>query len=192
MDRLRAEAVSEAGQRELPVIPDDGGAEDARLTPTAGAELWKSDGTASGTVMVKDIHAGATGSQPSQLLDAAGVLYFTADDGTGGVELWKSDGSGAGTVKVKEICPSACGADPQNLFLARADGRLVFSATDGSSGRELYVSDGTAAGTRRFQDIAPGTDSSGPDSFFVVGANLFFVADDAAHAREWTLSLSNL
>ena len=32
---------------------------------TNGAELWKSDGTASGTVMVKDINSGSGSSSPS-------------------------------------------------------------------------------------------------------------------------------
>ena len=31
---------------------------------TRGAELWKSDGTEAGTVLVRDIRSGATGSKP--------------------------------------------------------------------------------------------------------------------------------
>src|SRR6185369_139126 len=68
-------------------------------------ELWKSDGTAAGTVLVKDIRPGGTGSSPFQLTDVNGTLYFTAADGTNGRELWKSDGSAAGTVLVKDIHP---------------------------------------------------------------------------------------
>ena len=33
-----------------------------------GPELWKSDGTAAGTVMVKDIVPGGVGSQPTSLI----------------------------------------------------------------------------------------------------------------------------
>src|SRR5262245_10749993 len=57
-----------------------------------GYELWKSDGTAAGTVMVKDINPGSGGSSPSNLTNVNGTLFFTADDGTDGTELWKSDG----------------------------------------------------------------------------------------------------
>ena len=47
-------------------------------------ELWKSDGTAAGTVLVKDINPGSGGSYPGDLTDVNGTLFFTADDGTHG------------------------------------------------------------------------------------------------------------
>ena len=70
---------------------------------TNGYELWKSDGTASGTVMVKDINSGSGGSYPSSLTAVGNTLYFRATDGTNGYELWKSDGTASGTVMVKDI-----------------------------------------------------------------------------------------
>ena len=74
---------------------------------THGQELWKSDGTEAGTVLVKDINPGGDsyGSGPSSLTGVGGTLFFTADDGTHGRELWKSDGTEAGTVLVKDIHP---------------------------------------------------------------------------------------
>ena len=66
----------------------------------SGAELWKSDGTAAGTVLVKDIHPGSMGSVPYQLTVFGDAVYFTATDGTTGRELWKSDGTAAGTQRV--------------------------------------------------------------------------------------------
>jgi len=53
-----------------------------------GGELWKSDGTADGTVLVKDINPGASSSSPEDLTGVGGRLFFRADDGTHGVELW--------------------------------------------------------------------------------------------------------
>ena len=46
-----------------------------------GRELWRSDGTAAGTVLVKDIRPGSGGSGPSNLTNVNGVLYFVADNG---------------------------------------------------------------------------------------------------------------
>src|SRR5207253_889700 len=44
--------------------------------PTNGRELWKSDGTAAGTVLVKDIHPGSGDSSPYGLTDVNGTLFF--------------------------------------------------------------------------------------------------------------------
>ncbi|MFL2940629.1 MAG: ELWxxDGT repeat protein, partial [Candidatus Poseidoniales archaeon] len=51
---------------------------------TDNEELWKSDGTASGTVLVKDINSGSDSSSPEGLIAVGNTLYFTADDGTNG------------------------------------------------------------------------------------------------------------
>lgn len=45
-----------------------------------GTELWKSDGTEAGTVLVKDVNPDIHSSNPSQLTRAGGRMYFTADD----------------------------------------------------------------------------------------------------------------
>src|SRR2546425_8174835 len=89
---------------------------------TTGPELWKSDGTTAGTVLVKDIYTGSStfnynghyyghfhqhykilnSSRPDNLTNVNGTLFFVADDGMHGRELWKSDGSATGTVLVKD------------------------------------------------------------------------------------------
>jgi ELWxxDGT repeat protein len=56
---------------------------------TTGLELWKSNGTAAGTVLVKNIRPGSDSSYPSSLINVNGTLFFAADDGTMGFELWK-------------------------------------------------------------------------------------------------------
>ena len=54
-----------------------------------GVELWKSDGTANGTVMVKDILFSSAWSDPKSLTAANGLLYFSATDQFNGRELWR-------------------------------------------------------------------------------------------------------
>src|SRR6202023_2563521 len=53
-----------------------------------GAELWQSNGTAAGTVMIKDINAGPANSYPFDLVNANGTLFFSANDGIHSAEPW--------------------------------------------------------------------------------------------------------
>lgn len=46
--------------------------------PATGTELWKSDGTTAGTVLVKDIRPGTLSGDPGRLVNVAGTLYFSA------------------------------------------------------------------------------------------------------------------
>ncbi len=68
-----------------------------------GTELWKSDGTSSGTVMVKNIRSGSGSGNPQRLTAVGSTLYFRAYDSSNGTELWKTDGTSNGTVLVKDI-----------------------------------------------------------------------------------------
>jgi len=110
-------------------------------------ELWMSDGTGMGTVVVKDIRPGSEKSEPQFLTNVDGVLYFTANDGTHGRELWTSDGTTNGTVLVKDLSAGTTGDGP--LSLASFDGTLLFSwITDNNAGRRtLWKTDGTESGT---------------------------------------------
>jgi ELWxxDGT repeat protein len=103
-----------------------------------GPELWVTDdGTAAGTVMVKDINPGPGTSRIDHLTAVGGRLYFTATDGEHGFELWESDGSESGTRMVVDIRPGPAPSNPDQL--TAADGRLYFNADDGEHGRELWV-----------------------------------------------------
>ena len=108
-----------------------------------GYELWRSDGTARGTRMVKDINPGAEWSALSGITAVNRIIYFTADDGVHGAELWRSDGTARGTRMVKDISPGNQGGHPS--YLTDVNGTLYFSAFDGTNSG-LWRSDGTAGG----------------------------------------------
>jgi ELWxxDGT repeat protein len=55
---------------------------------TNGNELWKTDGTSEGTMLLRDINPGVSGSIPSRLTTFNGKLFFSSNDGAHGTELW--------------------------------------------------------------------------------------------------------
>ncbi|MEO1430701.1 MAG: ELWxxDGT repeat protein [Cyanobacteria bacterium J06633_8] len=147
-----------------------------------GVELFKSDGTASGTVVIKDINPGEASSNPDKLTDVNGTAYFVANDGKNGTELWKSDGTESGTILVKDIISGSGGSNPDNL--TNVNGTLFFTVNDGSNGTELWKSDGTQSGTNLVKNINPGGNSSNPDNLTVFQNILYFTADDGSNGVE--------
>ena len=148
---------------------------------TTGYELWKSDGTAEGTVMVKDTYPGANvpWSEPDDFVVVNGTLFFGAANTTSGRKLWKSDGTTEGTVVVKDV-PAA--------WLTDIGGTLFFYADDSATGSELWASDGTDAGTALLKDINPGSAPSYPGKPVDVDGQAFFSANDGVAGDELWVS----
>ncbi|GAB3517576.1 3-coathanger stack domain-containing protein [Emticicia fontis] len=70
---------------------------------TNGFELWKSNGTSQGTMMLKNINKTITSSNPAQFVSLGNDVYFTADDIKHGREIWKTDGTAANTNLLMDI-----------------------------------------------------------------------------------------
>ena len=144
-----------------------------------GIELWKSDGTESGTNLYLDINAGTADSSPNQLMAFNNALIFTAAHPTLGRELFKSNGSGSLNV-IKDINTTG---DGNPLNLTDINGVLYFSADNGTSGRELWKSNGFSTGTVMIKDINPSGDAN-PSRFKQFGSDIYFVADDGVNGLE--------
>ncbi|MDD4289717.1 MAG: CARDB domain-containing protein [Patescibacteria group bacterium] len=131
-----------------------------------GYELWKSDGTTNGTVMVKDISTGISSSNPQDLININEVLYFRANNSDGS-RLWKSDGTEIGTEVVNNTASAP-------RYLTNVNGTLYFVANDEINGYELWKSDGTENGTVMVKDIEAGINSSNPQDLINVNGILYF------------------
>jgi ELWxxDGT repeat protein len=159
----------------------------------SGWELWKTDGTEAGTVLVKDIVAGAGSGNPGGFVASGNSLFFAANNPLTGRELWRSDGTEAGTVPVKDICAGTNGSSVANLTALPAGLGVVFSANDGIMGNEIWVSDGSAQNTCRVTDIVPGAGSTPMGRFTIVGDRLLFAANDGLSGEEpWQMMLEDL
>ena len=69
-----------------------------------GNEIWETDGTESGTYLVKDINTGGGISYPSTSIRIGNSLVFTADDETvQGRGLWETEKTPSGKVLLRDI-----------------------------------------------------------------------------------------
>jgi ELWxxDGT repeat protein len=153
-------------------------------TYDTGIELWKSDGTAAGTMLVKDINPGSASSHADDLANIDGTLFFTADDGHHGIELWKSDGTAAGTTLVKDISPGSGSSYPG--YLTDVNGTLFFTVDYGISagGVNLWKSDGTADGTVLVKRIETDFNSGWLEDLTNINGTLFFSAEGGSSGVE--------
>jgi ELWxxDGT repeat protein len=115
-----------------------------------GTELFRSNGTAGGTYLTKDIYPGSTtcwyGLSTNRAYSNGKQLFFQAQEPGDGFELWTSNGSDTGTYKLKDFNPGFnINSNPQN-FVSPDQKRVFFKAFVYNS-LKTCVTDGTIAGT---------------------------------------------
>lgn len=120
-----------------------------------GLELWKTDGSTLGTVLVKDIKAGAGSSNPYAFCKIGGEVFFTCTQTGLERKLWKTDGTDAGTVQIPVAEPFFI----LDNVVGMVNNKMIFYAHNTVDGYEPYVSDGTAAGTFMLANINPSGNS---------------------------------
>jgi ELWxxDGT repeat protein len=112
-----------------------------------GNELWRTDGTAAGTYMVKDTNPNRDGN-PTDFVNLNGKLLFVDS----GIQLWISDGTAAGT----HLLRTFNAADPAQAQLGEATivGNIaVFAAENTDYNPGVWRTDGTAAGTFSISNV---------------------------------------
>jgi ELWxxDGT repeat protein len=145
--------------------------------------LYKSDGTSAGTVLVKTFDfIGDLESSGSFLYFAAMEVDPTGEGDPFGVELWRTDGSDSGTVMIKDIYPGQSYSSPKNL--RDVNGTLFFVANNGVNGAELWRSNGASATTMMVKDILKVSGSSNPQELVAANGKLYFTANDGMNGYE--------
>jgi ELWxxDGT repeat protein len=109
-----------------------------------GRELWKTNGTAAGTVRVSNNTSTRYGFRELQGVWSGGALHFWSQDD----ELWKSTGTAQGTGRVRELADYARSSITRwRGSAASLDGTLFFTASSSAGSERLWRSNGTANGT---------------------------------------------
>lgn len=163
-----------------------------------GSELWKTDGSSEGTVLVKDITPNTRlendqtrSATPRQFVEANGLLFFTADVSRGGTtrtELWRTDGTTNGTVKVLDLnmpagsWPDIVGVLGNELYLGIGNSSTSVTSYD------LWKVNGMQNGNTLVRQFAAGTmeDPNGVSSWLAYPFHneLYFSAADPQHGIE--------
>jgi ELWxxDGT repeat protein len=145
-----------------------------------GREPWITDGTTSGTFMIKDLVAG-TGSGVTYFQPVVNSTqhraYFAADTGSSTYNVWVSDGTTAGTVQLTAL------GTPTTLKIFPAGTKTYFGiANSNTTDLDLWVSDGTNANTVK---VSPaGSYFSMDDGGVVVGEKFFFSGRNDTYGSE--------
>lgn len=156
-----------------------------------GIELYKTDGTETGTSLIKDIRPGGssgldqnTNNDKNIFVEFNGELYFRASTNTS-IELWKTNGTEAGTVAVKNFEDTTNGApqystDNETQVLGIVFNNALYFSVNRGGVFELWKTDGTTSGT-----IALKTNFNDPISNFIVFNNeLLFSSSDGVYGNE--------
>lgn len=149
--------------------------------PITGFKMYVVDSAATGVTQISDIVAPTMSSDPFEITDVNGILYFGATD-TGiadqenrdEADLWRSDGTEAGTVKVKDFT---------SLQALTAVNEALFFVGYIGDGYDVWTSDGTETGTHMVKDI-DAEEGTFPDNLTNVDGTLFFSITENATGRE--------
>ena len=143
-----------------------------------GTDLWRSDGTTSGTFKVADF------TNVFQLTAAANELYFIKKNSSGSSkgDLYACDGTSSTRLLKSNVQQSSL--TPK---LIAYKNKLVFTAFDASTGGEIWITDGTLDNTKLLKDIANGPESSVTQPGFQVSNGLlyFTASNDVSGSELW-------
>ena len=147
-------------------------------TGSTGWELWRTDGTESGTQQFLDLRPGPAHAAPSVFHVANGRLFFTATNSNGVRSLYATDGTVAGTNPLAGVAISrVLGTTGATTWFYRDSVGVSIGA--------FWRSDGTVAGTKQ---AASGFIDGGLSSSVVFDGTIFFAVDDgSAVKRLWKI-----
>lgn len=156
-----------------------------------GVELWRTDGTAAGTRLVKDVRPGPASSNPVHLMGAGAHLYFQVEGADGISELWRTDGRARGTEEVSSLLDRAAALSTGSL-VAASGGSLYYAASRGLVENALWKTRPSGRGVQRLSRPEKSTGSAftvGRGSYLEVGgAVLAFVNGSGGSVAElWRL-----
>lgn len=148
-----------------------------------GEELWMTDGTTDGTILVKNINTNAsTGASLDHFVNFYNEkLFFRGTNyNTNGAEPWASDGTEAGTYMIKDSNIGTGSGGISTPGVKPYNGKIYFRGYDSAKGTELACTN-LEQDSHTVFDInltsPTATNNSAPDTGVEFDGVLFFDAD---------------
>ena len=118
----------------------------------SSGEIWRTDGTTSGTVKITNFLNGGF----RKLTTVGDFIYFLRKPSDYILQLWKTDGTAEGTVIVKDNMP----AWNRTKFEGNLNNQFIFTfQAEGTNNSKVWRSDGTLEGTFPLTDELDGNGS---------------------------------
>jgi ELWxxDGT repeat protein len=152
---------------------------------SSNEELWKTDGTAQGTVQVTDINT-TGGSFPRELVKIGNTVYFSAFNPNNGRDIYQTDGV---TTTLAANFSSVAPNDTvtENTPLVVSGNRVYFaSMSPTDNGSRVYFTTGNVASMQQVGGITPGATGNAPQQIIAGSApgSVVFSGWDASNGRE--------
>ena len=128
-------------------------------SPSGGVDLWRTDGTAAGTVRVRRLDGGEAFIFDARISGTTG--YFTLIDSDNSTEVWKTDGTAAGTVRLRTFGPAT-----STRLLGVIGSHAYITLTDPAVQRmNVYRLRTDGSGVREYVTTLPNPYADLPDAF---------------------------
>jgi ELWxxDGT repeat protein len=148
-----------------------------------GTELWATDGTPAGTVILSDIIPGSLSSYTNNYRIINDKIYFSAFHLSYGNELWVTDGTQIGTKLFKDIQPGTASSGPITLFNMNNTGMLFAAYNSAAQFGTLFYSDLTEGGTVGISHALVDSNGSLTTFFSYFQGHVFFNAKDSSNGN---------
>ena len=155
-----------------------------------GLNIWKTDGTETGTVQLFKTSPKSTSSNNFEVIKFVGKInnksfFSVQNDSNGQNEVWTTEGTLATTKILKDGNGEVLSqliytyGDPkfwQNL--PKINNKLYFSRQTEKNGYEPWETDGTPEGTKMMGDLVKGIQSSNPYQFVEINQTPYCIATE--------------